>query len=153
LYTNIAYQVRALRKQKERNWDQKTLAEKAGMLQPRISAIENPSNSKLNLDTLLRIANAFDVALVVKFAPFNELINWAESFSPDSFSVASFDVKTFTSAAVTDYQQVPVRIAWGKPVQQLSIKNVDSIKNIPASYSGYGLNTGGNQIIMGALNG
>lgn len=89
LHTNIAYQVRALRKQ--RGWDQKKLADNAGMLQPRISTIENPSNSKLNLDTLLRLANAFDVALSVRFTAFSDLLRWSEGFSPDNFEVNSFD--------------------------------------------------------------
>lgn len=128
IYANIAYQVRALRKQSDRAWDQKELAQRAGMLQPRISAIENPSNCKLNLDTLIRLANAFDVALIVKFAPFGELLNWAESFDPDNFAVASFDSKALYSEVPTQ----PMNLGY-------FIKHVESVEgkeemNRPPSY-------------------
>lgn len=103
LHTNIAYQVRALRKQ--RNWDQQKLAENAGMLQPRISAIENPSNSKLNLDTLLRLASAFDVALEVRFAAFSDLLRWGEGFSPDTFEVNSFDKDCYLEHPINNIHQ------------------------------------------------
>jgi transcriptional regulator with XRE-family HTH domain len=85
----IAFQILALREQ--RGWTQKQLAEKAGMLQPRIAAMERPSGSEPNLRTLKRFASAFDVALIVRFAPFSELVEWAGRFSPDTFIVPSFD--------------------------------------------------------------
>src|SRR5215216_6009608 len=84
----LPFQVRALRE--ERGLTQGQLAEKAGMLQPRISAIETPGKGKLNLDTLLRLASAFDVGLIVRFAPFTEIVEWVKKFSPDTFSVKSF---------------------------------------------------------------
>jgi len=84
----IPYQVRALRKRA--GWGQKRLAAESGMMQPRISAIENPGEGDLNLDTLKRLAAAFDVALIVRFAPFSELIRWSDRFSPDEFEVPSF---------------------------------------------------------------
>jgi|HubBroStandDraft_5_1064220.scaffolds.fasta_scaffold108697_2 transcriptional regulator with XRE-family HTH domain len=91
----IPLQVRALREQCE--FDQKTLANKAGMKQPRISAIENGSGKGLNLNTLLRLASAFDVALIVRFAPFSELNAWVEGlpYRVDGFSPNDFHVTTF----------------------------------------------------------
>lgn len=88
VFTTIPYQVRALRK--HRKLDQKALAAKAGMKQSRISAIENPSGNKLNLETLIRLAVAFDVGLVVRFAPFSELLKIQADFQPDSFDVPTF---------------------------------------------------------------
>ena len=85
----LAFQILALREQ--RGMTQKQLADKAGMLQPRIAAMERPSGSEPNLRTLKRLASAFDVALIVRFAPFSELVEWAERFSPDTFIVPSFD--------------------------------------------------------------
>lgn len=85
----VPFQIRALRKQ--RKWDQKTLAKEAGMAQPRISAMENAGDEGFRLDTLQRLANAFDVALIVRFAPFGDLIRWSDKFSPDDFSVPSFE--------------------------------------------------------------
>ena len=85
----IPFQVRALRE--KRGWNQTQLAEASGMLQPRISTIERPGGSKLNLETLLRLATAFDVGLVVKFAPFSAILRWSQDFSPDTFEVPSFE--------------------------------------------------------------
>jgi transcriptional regulator with XRE-family HTH domain len=84
----IPFQIRALRKQ--RNWTQPELADRAGMKQSRISAIEKPGGPKLNIDTLCRLASAFDVALDVRFVPFGELVQRSDGFDPDSFSVKSF---------------------------------------------------------------
>lgn len=84
----LPFQIRALREQ--RGWKQSKLAEKADMLQPRISAMERPGESKFNLETLRRIASAFDVALEVRFVPFSELVDWSERFNPDTFNVQSF---------------------------------------------------------------
>jgi transcriptional regulator with XRE-family HTH domain len=85
----IPFQIRALRKQ--RDWEQKRLAAEADMAQPRISAMESPGYGNFNLETLKRLASAFDVALVVRFAPFSELMRWSDNFSPDDFQVLGFN--------------------------------------------------------------
>src|ERR1700685_3923152 len=85
----LPFKIKALRKQ--RNWTQPQLAERAGMKQSRISAIERPGGGKLNIDTLCRLASAFDVALDVEFIPFGELMRRSDGLDPDSFTVKSFD--------------------------------------------------------------
>lgn len=97
---SIPFQVRALRKQ--RGWDQKRLAAEANMLQPRVSTIETPGKGDLNLDTLKRLAAAFDVALVVHFAPFSELARWSDQFSPDEFAVIGFQEELARLESVPD---------------------------------------------------
>ena len=67
------------------------LAERARMAQPRISEIETPGERRLNIETLLRIAAAFDVGLQVRFCPIGELICLSESFDPENFEVQSFE--------------------------------------------------------------
>ena len=84
----LPFQIRALRKQRE--WDQAKLAIEAEMVQPRISAMENAGHASFNLATLKRLAEAFDVALIVRFAPYSELIRWSDKFSPDDFRILSF---------------------------------------------------------------
>jgi transcriptional regulator with XRE-family HTH domain len=84
----LPFQIRALREQ--RGWKQSRLATEAGMLQPRISAMESPGAAKFNLETLRRLASAFDVALVVRFVPYSELVDWSEKFNPDKFNIPSF---------------------------------------------------------------
>jgi transcriptional regulator with XRE-family HTH domain len=88
----IAFQVRELRKQVP--WTQAELAEKANMKQERISAIENPSNSP-SITTLKKLANAFDVGLIVRFVPFSELVNWETNLSTGSLNVLSYDQESF----------------------------------------------------------
>ena len=96
----IPYQIRALRGEMR----QEELAASTGMKQPRISAIERPGYSSLNLTTLKRIAAAFDVALIVRFVPFSELVEWAENFSSDTFVVPAFkhDNKLFQGSALSE---------------------------------------------------
>lgn len=84
----LPFQVKALRT--ARNWSQGELAERARMAQPRISEIEKPGERSLNLDTLLRLASAFDCALSVSFVPFSDLVMSSESFDPGAFNVPTF---------------------------------------------------------------
>jgi transcriptional regulator with XRE-family HTH domain len=85
----IPFQIRALLRSRP-GWTQTTLAEKAEMRQPSISGLLTPGKTRPNIETLRRIAEAFDCGLLVRFAPFSELARWSESFDPDSFNVPSF---------------------------------------------------------------
>ena len=84
----VAFQIRALRKQ--RNYTQKKIAEISGMRQERISALENPSNTP-NISTLKKIANAFDVGLIVRFISIGELLEWQINLSNESLNAPSFN--------------------------------------------------------------
>jgi transcriptional regulator with XRE-family HTH domain len=84
----IPFQIRALMKQ--RGWTQEGLAEKTGIAQPSISNLLKPSGSQPNIKTLVRIAEAFDCGLAVRFVPFSELTKWSEEFDPTSFHVSEF---------------------------------------------------------------
>lgn len=86
---DLPLQIRALRKQ--RGWTQPKLATEAEMKQPRISNMERPGGVHFTLETLRRLAEAFDVAFIVRFAPFSELLRWSHDFSPDAFVVPSFN--------------------------------------------------------------
>ena len=90
IYNGIATQIKALREQKE--WTQKELGEHAdNMKQERVSVLENPNNSSVTINTLQRLASAFDVALMIRFVPFSDLAKWSLNLSPDSFKVKNFD--------------------------------------------------------------
>jgi transcriptional regulator with XRE-family HTH domain len=141
----LPFQVRALRE--KRGWTQSQLAEKAGMAQPRISAMETPGKGKYNLETLRRLASAFDIGLTVRFAPFSELIEWTEQFSPDSFQVPSFveDMRSFywkkasTARPVTfsplspvetsEEKQRPLPVATNAPTVRIFVVRVQARKN------------------------
>jgi len=67
----LAMQVYSLRM--SRGWTQEKVAEETGMAQPRISALESDCHN-VTLATLRRLADAYDVALQVKFVPFSSLL-------------------------------------------------------------------------------
>jgi len=60
-------------------------------LQPMISRYENPDYGKYSVQTLLELADAFDVALVVHFAPFSELVDWDLKSGSEKINPSSFD--------------------------------------------------------------
>jgi len=80
---------RALRE--SRGMTQPGLAEIAGMSQPRISEMERPGERKPNLETLLRLASAFDVALDVRFVPFSDFVDANNTVDLDNLHIPNFD--------------------------------------------------------------
>jgi DNA-binding Xre family transcriptional regulator len=75
---------------KDRDWTQGDLATATGMAQSRISLLEDPSYERMSLTTLKRIASAFDVALMVRFVPFSEILRRAADDNEGHLSVVSF---------------------------------------------------------------
>lgn len=98
--TGIPFQIRALREQ--RNLTQKQLGDQADMAQETISRLEDPNYGKLNLKTLKRLASAFDIGLVVRFAPFSELVSWEINLSPESLEVLSFEQESYFQDIATN---------------------------------------------------
>lgn len=93
---NIAFQIQSLRAR--RGWSQPRLAEELGTNQNAVYRLENPSYGKPTITTLKKVAAAFDVALIVRFVPFSELVDWvrgiphwAPGLSPESLSVEDFE--------------------------------------------------------------
>ena len=89
LSTNIAAQIQTIREQ--RGWTKKKLAEKSGMSPSRITVMEDPSYEKFTLSTLKRLASAFDVALIARFAPFSDLVDWVADLSPEKLETPKFE--------------------------------------------------------------
>lgn len=85
----IALQVRALRKKFFSS--QTELGAAVGKPQNVVSRLEDPSYGKVTLQTLLELAKAFDVALVVKFAKFSELAEQADKLADVDLVVPSFE--------------------------------------------------------------
>ncbi len=83
------FQVRALRDKK--GWTQARLGTELGMTQTNVSRLESPGYGRLNITTLQRIASVFDVALIVRFVPFSELIRWTNELSPEVMAPQSFE--------------------------------------------------------------
>lgn len=87
--TGAAYQIRALRN--ARDLSQEELGERAEMTQSVIARLENPEYGKFSLTTLIKLASAFDVALLVRFVSFSELLRRTSDLSPKGLNAPSFD--------------------------------------------------------------
>ncbi len=93
----IAMQIYALRK--HRNWSQSELARESGMQQARISVLEDPDYQAVTVTTLKRLAAAFDVALVVKFVPYGEVLTAIHDLPNENLQIPSFDEESTAPAA------------------------------------------------------
>lgn len=88
LNTMVATQIKVLREQREMT--QAELADDAGMKQPRLSVLEQADYSNWSINTLKRLAKAFDVALTVRFDAFSDVILDFEGLSRASLQRPSF---------------------------------------------------------------
>src|SRR5262245_4314689 len=86
--TSVPIQIYLLREQ--RHWNQSQLAERAKTTQTVISRLEDIDYGKLSISTLLKLASAFDIALLVKFIPFTRLLEEFKDNSSEALSAKSF---------------------------------------------------------------
>jgi transcriptional regulator with XRE-family HTH domain len=91
----ITHQLRAIRDALD--WSQEQLAKEAGMNQNAISRLESADYGRPTITTLKRLAAALDVSLIVRFAPFSEVVDWVsgtphvnEGLTSDSLAVPIF---------------------------------------------------------------
>lgn len=95
--TGLPFQIRAMRDQ--RGWTQEEVGKRAGLPQSAVARLENPDTAHSpNVRTLLKLASAFDVALIVRYASFHELADWVEShprvikgLSPEALDIKGFE--------------------------------------------------------------
>jgi transcriptional regulator with XRE-family HTH domain len=93
LSTYIATQIKVLREQ--RQLTQRELAQRAAMAQPRIAVMEDINYSSWSINTLRRLAQAFDVRLSVKFENFSSLIPEIETLGREALERESFGDDTW----------------------------------------------------------
>ncbi len=79
LNKGFSFQMRALRD--SQNLTQKDLAELADTKQSVISRIETNGVSNLSVKTLLKLASAFNVGLVLRFVSLEHLLDWKKPIS------------------------------------------------------------------------
>ena len=85
----LAHQIRMLRE--HRGWTQADLARKIGARnQSTVARLEDPSYGKYSVSSLLKLASAFDVAALVKFVSFSELLEETADVSPLALTALSF---------------------------------------------------------------
>ncbi len=74
LAKGVAFQIQSMRAKND--WSQEELGQRLGSNQNAVYRLENPDYGKQTITTLKRVAAAFDVALVVRFVPFSQLVDW-----------------------------------------------------------------------------
>ena len=97
--TSIALQIRRLRENGDMS--QSDLAARVGTRQSAVSRLENTDYGRASVQTLLDIANALDVALVVKFVSYPEFLLQHGKVTPDALSAETFS-QTYERYAATD---------------------------------------------------
>ena len=103
--TSIPEQIRAIRI--KRNWTQSELAERSKTTQTVIARVEDINYGNLSLNTLLKIASAFDIGLLVKFVPYSRLVREFEDTSIAAVNVPAFsdDVSVLEHWAANQQQE------------------------------------------------
>jgi len=94
----ISVQIHTMRE--GRKWTQTELASRCDMRQSRISALEDPECENVEIATLRRVASAFDVALIVRFAPFSQVARLSTSLKSSDFNVADYSADSLSEAKV-----------------------------------------------------
>lgn len=123
----IPFQIRALREQ--RDWTQEKLAKISKKKQEAICRFENPNYGSFTLATLKEVASAFDVALVVRFVPFSELVEWDIKLSSDSLKVLSFDKDPYFQEKEKEATITADREKYTVPFAQGTLSNVIDIEH------------------------
>jgi transcriptional regulator with XRE-family HTH domain len=138
-----AFQVRYMREKE--GWTQEELARRLATSQNAVWRLESPNYGKANIGTLKRIASTFDVALIVRFVRFSELVNHVLNQTTDSVTVDSFDEdyelweqeapaaahSTFQSSVVTNRSALAAAVA-GQSQQERKVED-ELLETLPTA--------------------
>src|ERR1017187_5120 len=84
----VAAQIKVMRQRM--NMSQKDLARELETSQNAVYRLEKPNYGRPNISTLRKVASFFEVGLIVRFAAFSEIVDWALNINQHSIDVPSF---------------------------------------------------------------
>ena len=125
----IATQIKILREQ--RGWTQETLAKFARLHQSQISEMEDASYSSWTLNTLRKLAEAFDLTLSVSFETFGKRIKDIISLERERLERSSFEDDEFVRPTFHPPSGYQVGNVVGIPYQPGTV-----FSSYPAIYQG-----------------
>jgi len=119
----IAYQIRALRERS--GMTQAEFAERIGTTQSVISRLESTEYGKVSVQTLLNIASAFDIALLLRFVSYPVFIDGMQSMNdnalcPDTIHSTLSNEAVTAEADATQGQVIPHKESWQESVRMWS---------------------------------
>ena len=97
----IALMIRTLREQGDRNWTQTELAKRMGKPPNVVSRLEDPDYGKMSLQTLLEVAAAYGLPLIVDIPEWDDWFRRMANNSKSSLVRQSFDLEIFKSQAAS----------------------------------------------------
>lgn len=80
----VSFQIKSMLE--DRGWSQQEIVRRSGIPQPVMSKYMNGYDA-YSIKTLLKLASAFDVHLVVGFEPYSNLVDWMADMTPQSLAV------------------------------------------------------------------
>lgn len=137
----VPYQARAIRK--GRGLSQAQLAQLAGVTQGVISRAEDPNYGNLTLTTISRIAAGCDLATIVRFVPFSELIRYSETSTESEFAnLPTFEQENAIAAtegtsAVLGVAKVPSLEESAKGTNSNATLHLITEKEVPSSQNNF----------------
>ena len=125
LSEGIAFQIRATRNKQKKS--QVDLAREVGMTPNNLSRLESPDYGKQTISSLKRIADALDVALVVRFVTFSQYIDWLsgtqyldEGLCQEALAVQGFEDEERVGRYDTNVKYFQVFVSPTTPEQKAS---------------------------------
>jgi len=120
--TKITAQIRALRS--HRGWSQGELARRLDKPQSNVSQrLENREYGGFTLNTLLEVASAFDVGLIVEFVAYQDFLKRTQDLTPNALCIASFSPAALQSLCkdetATDSPEAVCTISLPRPPNEI----------------------------------